>query len=246
MKDFTQRHGIQYPLLADPDSQIIRSFQVLNSTATGKEKGMAHPGFFYIDSGGIIREKYFEVKYTDRFTPNNVIAKLFPELTEEVTANIDAPHLRLTLEQSDRDVVPGSRVSLIAVIELPPGVHVYAPGVQGYKPIELTLKDPSRLELAPVKYPKANLLYLEAIHEQVPVFEGKFRIVQDASVSFSPTRDGLRAMFSSEKTVSIAGELRYQACDQRVCYPPTSVPVMWRFEVSPLDLKRSPEAIRHK
>jgi hypothetical protein len=62
---------------------------------------MAHPGFFYIDSGGIIREKYFEVKYTDRFTPNDVIAKLFPERMEEVTANIDAPHLRLTLAPLD-------------------------------------------------------------------------------------------------------------------------------------------------
>ena len=48
---------------------------------------MAHPGFFFIDTGGVIREKYFEAKYTDRFTPNNVIGKLFPELTEEVSQN---------------------------------------------------------------------------------------------------------------------------------------------------------------
>ena len=39
---------------------------------------MAHPGFFYIDSSGVIREKYFEAKYIDRFTPNNVIAKAVP------------------------------------------------------------------------------------------------------------------------------------------------------------------------
>jgi hypothetical protein len=117
------------PLLADPDSKIIVSFNVLNAEATGKNKGMAHPGFFYIDSGGVIREKYFERKYTNRFTPNNVIGKLFPELTEEVSQKIEAPHLRLTLEQSDRDVVPGSRVSLIAEIELSPDTHVYSPGV---------------------------------------------------------------------------------------------------------------------
>jgi AhpC/TSA family/Disulphide bond corrector protein DsbC len=246
LKDFTERHRIQYPLLADPDSQIIRSFKVLNAEVTGKEKGMAHPGFFYIDSNGIIREKYFEVNYVDRFTPNNVVAKLFPELTEEVTANIDAPHLRLTLEQSDRKVAPGSRVTLIAQIELPPDVHVYAPGVQGYKAVELTLEGAKGIELASVSYPKPKILYLEAIKERVPVFEGKFRITQDATVPFSHTRDGLRAVLSSEKTLSIAGELKYQACDNRVCYPPTSVPVMWSFQVTPLDLKRSPEAIRHK
>jgi hypothetical protein len=118
LNDFSVRHKIDFPLLADPDSKIIGSFNVLNAEATGKNKGMAHPGFFYIDSGGVIREKYFEAKYTDRFTPNNVIGKLFPELTEEESQKIETPHLRLTLEQSDRDVVPGSRVSFIAQIEL--------------------------------------------------------------------------------------------------------------------------------
>jgi hypothetical protein len=246
LKDFTERHRIQYPLLADPDSQIIRSFSVLNAEATGKEKGMAHPGFFYIDSDGIIREKYFEVNYVDRFTPNNVIAKIFPELTEEVTANIDAPHLHLTLEQSDRNVVPGSRVTLIAQIELPPDVYVYAPGVEGYKPIQLTLEGSHGIKLAPVGYPKPKILYLDAIQEHVPVFDGKFRITEDATVPFSHTRDGLRAILSSEKTISIAGELKYQACDKRVCYPPESLPVMWHLQVLPIDLERSPDAIRHK
>lgn len=89
---------------------------------------MAYAGFFYIDSSGIIREKYFEAKYTNRFTANNVIEKLFPELTEEVSQAVDAPHLRLTLSQSDRTVVAGSRVMLTAEIELPQDVHVYSPG----------------------------------------------------------------------------------------------------------------------
>jgi Disulphide bond corrector protein DsbC len=141
--------------------------------------------------------------------------------------------------------VPGSRVTLIAEIELPSDVHVYAPGVQGYKPIQLTLRG-AGLELAPAAYPKPKILYLEAIREQVPVFEGKFRITQDATVPFSHARDGLRAVFSSEKNISISGELKYQACDNKVCFPPTSVPVMWRLQVAPLDLERSPEAIRRK
>jgi hypothetical protein len=246
LKDFAERHKIDFPLLSDTDSRVIQSFNVLNAEATGKEKGMAHPGFFYIDSSGVIREKYFEPKYTDRFTPNNVIGKLFPELTEEVSERIEAPHIRLTLEQSDRDVVPGSRVSLIAEIELPPDTHVYAPGVQGYKPIQLILHEVPGVELAPVTYPVSKDLYLDAIQEHVPVFEGKFRVTQDVTVKFSPTSDIVRSLISSGKTLSITGDLKYQACDKRVCYPPTSVPVTWSLQVFPLDLKRSPDAIRHK
>src|SRR5712692_5257206 len=173
LKDFADRHKIEFPLLADPGSSLIRSFNVLNAEAKGMTKGMARPGFFYIDSEGVVRDTYFEAKYTDRFTPNNVIGRLFPELTEEVSQNVEAPHLRLTLAQSDRTVVPGSRVTLTAEIELPPDVHVYSPGVQGYKPIQRILHTLSGIELSTPTYPSTKILYLEAIHERVPVFDGK-------------------------------------------------------------------------
>jgi DsbC/DsbD-like thiol-disulfide interchange protein len=207
---------------------------------------MAHPGFFYIDESGTIREKYFETKYTNRFTANNVIGKLFPELAEEVSDTVEASHLRLTLSQSDRTVVPGSRVTLTADIELSPDVHVYSPGVQGYKPIQLILRSSAGIEQAPATYPTPQTLYLEAIKEQVPVFDGTFRITEDVTVSVSKLRDGARALFSTRKTVSIVGELQYQACDKTICYPPASVPVKWELQVRPLDLKRSPKAIQHK
>jgi hypothetical protein len=246
LTDFAKRHNIEFPLLADPDSKIIASFNVLNAEAKGMTKGMAHPGFFYIDESGAIREKYFEAQYTNRFTANNVIGKLFPELNEEVTQTVEAPHLRLTLSQSDRTVVSGSRVSLIVDVQLPPDVHVYSPGVKGYKPIQLALHTSRGIDASPVTYPSPKILYLEAIKEQVPVFEGKFRIAQDVTVTSSKAADGLRAVFSSEKKVSIAGELQYQACDKTTCYAPTSVPVEWELAVQPLDLARAPADIRHK
>src|SRR5713226_6914869 len=80
----------------------------------------------------------------------------------------------------------------------------------------------------------------------VPVFEGKFRISQDLTVTPSKASDAIRTVFSKERTISITGDLKYQACDQTVCYPPTSVPVKWQLQVLPLDLKRSPKAIQHK
>jgi len=246
LNDFAKRHKIEFPLLADPNSEIIRTFNVLNTAAKGMTKGMAYPGFFYVDESGVIREKYFTPKYTDRLTANNVISKLFPELSTEVTQDIKAPHLQLTLAQSDRSVIPGGRVSLIAEIELPPDVHVYSPGVRGYKPIQLALQEIPGIEFQSVVYPGSQTLYLEAINEQVPVFEGKFRITQDLTVTPSKTSDAIRAVFSHKRTVAVKGELIYQACDKTVCYPPTSVPLSWELEVLPLDLIRSPEAIQHK
>ncbi len=125
-------------------------------------------------------------------------------------------------------------------------MHVYSPEVQGYKPIQLTLQGLPGIELQPVVYRNSKVLHLEATQEHVPVFEGKFRISQDLTVTPSKASDAIRAVFSKERTISIIGDLKYQACDQTACYPPTSVPVKWQLQVLPLDLKRSPKAIQHK
>jgi hypothetical protein len=77
---------------------------------------MARPGFFFIDTKGVIREKFFEAKYRDRHSGNNLVSKLFPELGEEVSSTVEAPHLRLAVEQSDRTGVPKSRVTVIAEV----------------------------------------------------------------------------------------------------------------------------------
>ena len=124
--------------------------------------------------------------------------------------------------------------------------HVYSPGARGYKPIQLTLRPLPGVEFQSAVYPPSETLYLEAIQEHVPVFEGKFRITEDLAVTPSKLSDGLRSVFSKERTLHITGDLKYQACDRSVCYPPASVPVKWELKILPLDLQRSPSGIRHK
>ena len=208
------------------------------------QKGFARPGYFFIDSSGIIKEKFFEARYRERLTGNSIIAKLFPELGQEVAETLEAPHLQLTLEQSDRTGVPGTRITLVAEVRLPPDVHVYAPGTQGYKPIKLSLDAVPELELKPAIYPPSKTLYLPVIKEKVPVFEGVFRISQDVRVSSSSQFWG--ALPQDGKTFTITGKLEYQACDKSICYVPTSVPVKWELHVLPLDRTRSPVEVRHK
>jgi hypothetical protein len=231
-------------LLADPDSKTIKAYDVFNAEATGMQKGFARPGYFFIDPSGIIKEKFFEARYRERLTGNSIISKLFPELGQEVTATLEAPHLQLALEQSDLTGVPGTRITLVAEVRVPPDVHVYAPGTQGYKPIKLVMESIPLLELKPAIYPPSKTLYLPVIKEQVPVFEGTFRITQDVRVSSSSEFWG--ALGKDGKTFAITGKLEYQACDKSICYVPTSVPVSWQIHVLPLDRTRAPVEVRHK
>jgi peroxiredoxin len=244
LKYFADRHKIEYPLLADPDSKTIQAYGVLNQEATGMQKGFARPGYFFIDTNGIIREKFFEAKYRERLTGNSIISKLFPELGQEVTETVEAPHLQLALEQSDPIGVPGTRITVAAEVRLPPDVHVYAPGTQGYKPIKLVIDAMREMELKPAIYPQSKTLYLPAIKERVPVFEGTFRISQDVRVNSGAEFWG--SLGKDGKTFTISGKLEYQACDKTMCYLPTSVPVKWELQVFPLDRTRAPVDIRHK
>jgi hypothetical protein len=133
---------------------------------------------------------------------------------------------------------------MTAEVQLPPDVHVYAPGTQGYKPIHLTIDAVPELEFATPVYPAAKILFMPAINERVPVFEGTFRIRQEVKVSsaaeFSTT------LGTDGKAVTISGKLNYQACDSKVCFLPAAVPLEWHLHIVPLDRQRAPEDIRHK
>ena len=244
LKFFADRHKIEYPMLGDPDSKTIKAYGVFNPEATGMQKGFARPGYFFIDAKGIIREKFFEAKYRERITGNNIISKLFPELGQEVIETVEAPNLQVALEQSDRVGVPGTRLTVAVRVTLPADVHVYAPGAQGYKPIKLVLDPVPQLELKPPVFPESKILYMPAIKERVPVFEGKFRISQDVRVSSGAEFWG--SLGKDGRVFEISGKLEYQACNKTECFLPKSVPVKWQLQVFPLDRTRAPENIRHK
>jgi peroxiredoxin len=244
LKYFADRRKIDFPLLSDPDSQIIRKYQVLNAEAVGPNAGMARPGYFFIDPEGMIREKFFEAKYRERLTGNTVLSKLFPELGEEVSDTVEDPHLQLSVGQSDRVAVPGNLVTLTAEVRLPPDVHVYAPGTKGYKTVKLVIDPLPDFEIRQANYPSAKILYLPAIKERVPVFEGAFRIQQELKVNSMAEFSG--TLGADGKKVTVKGSLEYQACDSKICFLPATVPVEWQFQILPLDRQRAPEDIRHK
>ena len=74
------------------------------------------------------------------------------------------------------------------------------------------------------------------MNEHVPVYQRPFRIVQD--VMLDPSRDGSAAL-QDVTTLTIIGTFEYQACDDRVCFAPQSVPLSWSIRVKPLDRERA-------
>jgi peroxiredoxin len=246
LQGFALRRGITYPMLSDPDSKIIKSFGILNTEAKGFSAGIPYPGIYLISPSGVIEKRFFEDKFTDRYTPNNIYAELFGGVPTAPTAPaITAAHLGLQLSQSDATVGAGSRIKLFAAMTPGAHAHLYAPGAEknGYKVVSLTLDPSTDYRAEPTVYPVSTLMSFPALKEKDPVYSSKTVLTRD--VVLSATKD-FSSTIGTGRTVHIAGTLLYQACDDHQCFTPVQQPVQWDLKVLPYDTVRSPEDIRHK
>ena len=115
-------------------------------------------------------------------------------------------------------------------------MHVYAPGATDYRPIALAIDPQPGLLLREAQYPKPEVLYFQPLDEHVPVYAKPFRIVQD--VTLDASRQG-QVLFKDRTSITITGKVNYQACDDKVCFIPATVPVSWTISVRQLDTDRA-------
>jgi DsbC/DsbD-like thiol-disulfide interchange protein len=131
-----------------------------------------------------------------------------------------APHAAVVVSASAASAARGSKVSLYLDVTPNPGVHVYAPGAKDYVPIVVKMDPQSNLTFAELKYPKSEVM--EFAGDKVPVYEKAFRLVEDVEIG-----RGAKA----GKTLTLTANVKYQACDDRVCFIPATVPVRWTLTV---------------
>ena len=143
LHNFAERKGIHFPLLSDPNSKIIRALGILNETVAkdSPQYGIPHPGVFILDAKGTITAKYFEDDYRQRYTSAGILLHQFGLIPATEKNEIQGKQLTLTASASSSTVTAGQRVVLTLDLELKPNMHVYAPGVEGYIPIEWKMKD---------------------------------------------------------------------------------------------------------
>jgi hypothetical protein len=88
-------------------------------------------------------------------------------------------------------------------------------------PLKLTWKSTGALEAGAVTYPKASLEKYEFSEKPLSVFTGKFEVTANFKVAAgAPAGPG-----------AAVGQLRYQACSDRACYPPKTIDVKLPYSV---------------
>ena len=245
LADFTKRRGITFPLLSDPKLEIIRAFRISNTSVPPGHLsyGVPYPGTYIVDQNGVVRSKYFESRFQERYSAPTILLREFGSAAGTRQTVVKTDHLKLQYYSTRDAVRPGLRFTLVADFQLPPKMHVYAPGVKNYLPIRLELDASPNFAAPPAEYPQSEMLYLPVIDEKVPVYQGSFRITQDVTMAGGNV---LRPILAGSREMKIAGKLHYQACDDKMCYLPQDIPLEWTLRVEPLDAERVPEPIQHK
>lgn len=246
LAEFARRKKISYPLLSDPDSTIIRAFGILNTSVPEGDSGhgIPHPGLYRVDAKGRVQSKFFEEAYNNRYALGTVFTRLFGSPLQTRETVVENDYLSLKSFSTTDSASMGNRLSLVLDIILKDKMHVYAPGAQGYRPIELKIANSPAFTVAPASYPRAENLYLPAIRENAPVYHGKLRLSQD--IVLIPNTKKLEESVNAANELLVEGSLSFQACDDKICYLPTSIPLKWVIKIIPPDRERVPEAMRRK
>ena len=246
LKAFSQRMHIEFPLLSDQDSAIIRRFGILNEEVNKGTPtyGIPYPGVYVLDARGVVKAKFFEDDYRQRDTAGMILLEQFgiaPEKTSQPP--IVARHVSLNLSATVLNPHMGQHLSLILDAVVPPGVHVYAPGVKGYMAIDWQTPATAAFDVGPVNYPPSRMMHLEAVQETVPVYTDHFRMVRNIALR---NEKDILPLLDSAGNLTVAGTFRYQACDQEKCFIPETVPLKISLHFQSLDRTRAPENLRRK
>ncbi len=250
LADFSERNGITFPLLSDVGSATIRRYGILNTvaeealgpnatdpavladllkyvtvtSANERFRGIPYPGTFIVDPQGRVTSRFFEDYYWERNTVANVMLRVGEAGTPVQVTQISTAHLDVSAYPSDARVSLGTRFSLALDITPKDGMHLYAPGADGYRVVTVTLSPMPHLQTEPSQYPASETYYFAPLDERVPVFQQPFTL--RVEVAAAATAEARQA-FAGKDELVITGSLNYQACDDAICYNPVSVPVSW-------------------
>jgi hypothetical protein len=177
LAEFSSRRQITFSLLSDAGSTTIKRYGILNTTVSERDPlyGYPYPGTFVLNHDGVVTARFFEAAYQERNTVASILARL-GQSGDVPATRVVSPQIEITTFSSDSIVAPGTRFSLVVDVRPAAKVHVYAPGVTGYKPITLSIEAQPALVARDIHYPEAEDYYFEPLNEHVPVFQQPFRI----------------------------------------------------------------------
>jgi hypothetical protein len=250
------QRGITFPMLSDPGSDTIKRYGILNTVAmellgpdakdpaladdirtyvsvvgtSPRMAGIAFPGTFILDQAGRVTSRFFEDFYITRNTSSSILIRAGIGAPVQGT-KISTAHLDMTTYASDPAIAAGNRITLAVDVTPHRGIHVYAPGASSYRVVALNIESQPLMTALAAKFPASQTYFFKPLNERVAVYEKPFTLLEDIQLEGTPQA---QAALRGKESLTVRGTFEYQACDDRLCFNPESVPLSWTFTLRPL------------
>jgi hypothetical protein len=235
LTQFSQKHGITFPLLSDQGSHVMRRLGLLNPrvqedhAAYGippnpRHVDLPYPGVFLLDEQGRVAVKRFHESYRERDTGAGLVDATLGASAPGVSTVEGGP----TVEGADEAVRVRAwldsptyglfqRVHLNVELAVAEGFHVYGdPVPDGYTPLSVDVAPIAGMERGAISWPAPGRFTIEGLREEFWVHEGTIRAALPLTFTAAP----------GAGDHVIQAVVRYQACSHSACLPPSEL----RFE----------------
>jgi DsbC/DsbD-like thiol-disulfide interchange protein len=232
---------VSFPLLSDPESEIIERFGILNTLVETDDHpwfGIPFPGTYVVNADGIITAKFFESNLALRANSDQLRRAA---LGEEIVIDSAPPSEEVTVEvMFDGDsLAVGVVRDLLIRLGVPEGQHLYGePVPNGMVATSIEMDESVGVIVLDPQLPPTHPHTLQGTGEELQIFDGDvlIRIPITHNQRSTVERD------DGSRVVPISGTVRWQSCDDEIC----NLPATYRFELDVPAVGSNVPAVRPK
>jgi thioredoxin:protein disulfide reductase len=135
------------------------------------------------------------------------------------------PKAELTPSVTTPTIRAGAPVRVALKVKLPAAIHVQSdkPRDPALIPTVLTIDAPAGVTVSKIHYPAARDLKQQGQEQPLAVFGPEFTIDVDLTL----------AKDAAAGDLVVPAHLKYQACDESVCFPPAKADAQWTLSITP-------------
>jgi hypothetical protein len=217
---FAATHGVTFPLMSDPDSEVIERFGILN-TLIGEDDhpwyGIPFPGAYVLAADGTITAKFFEERLQFRPSANQLLRAALGETIELPPLDSSPETVAFDVSFDGEVLHPGVMHDLIVRFAVPDGQHLYdGPVPDGMVATSVEVDEQVGVVVRPAVLPPTATHTLAGTGETLQIFDGDVVV----RVPFTQLGRSLTELDDGTLVQRLTGTVRWQSCDDEMCHLP--------------------------
>jgi len=232
LKKFADSQHVEYNLLSDVDSAVIKEFGILNTliepdnsqqhpSTQRRFYGVPFPGVYVVDEQGVVTEKFFYRHYGTRASAGSILNSALGKVLipkEAPQQDFRNDQVKVTAFLADPELRLEYMSNLYVRFELEEGLHIYGGEMpDGYIATEVSVAGVDGIRAADPIYPATKPMAFSSLGVTLNVYEG----VVDVTIPITANAESLNwNKRDKPDSIDVQVQVRYQVCSDTICHLP--------------------------